>query len=212
MSYIMAYTWNHWRMIQCQTSNYFAIDEKMKFRGHNLIWASPESAITSNTMPPYVANETNITKVEDFAMEYIDITMKNMGNHTYAWSVVSEVISDRPLKTYKDTVFMKIDDFICKAFQAARKAGQGNKLFYSDRDHLSTFGRHGLKSDKVFKMVKQFQHCGIDGVGFASHLDYEFSDKEISGVKKNMARYHELGLDVEITELDVSCPRWLNTN
>lgn len=57
-------------------------------------------------------------------VDYITQTIQNIGDWVYAWDVVNELIADgrdaEPV--YKDTIFMKIDNFICKAFQAARKA------------------------------------------------------------------------------------------
>ena len=45
--------------------------------------------------------------------------------------------------------------------------------------------------------------CGITGVGLQAHIDTKFN--EWDGVKENMKRYQDLGLDVHITELDIKC-------
>ena len=54
-------------------------------------------------------------------------------------------------------------------------------------------------------MVKKYKHCGIDGVGFQSHIQVDFTDDMMDGVRENMKRYEDIGIDVEITELDVKC-------
>ena len=39
------------------------------------------------------------------------------------------------------------------------------------------------------------------------HIDFDFSDADIEGVRTNMKRYAAIGVDVQITELDVKCPK-----
>merc|ERR1712195_384520 len=61
------------------------------------------------------------------------------------------------------------------------------------------------KSDNTYKLVKDLldRDCGVTGVGLQSHIDITFDQWD--GLKSNMKRYADLGLDVHITELDIKC-------
>ena len=100
--------------------------------------------------------------------------------------------------------------YIEQVFRWAHQADPHALLFYNEAEG------EGLnrKSDAIFAMVKDFRHRGvpIDGVGLQMHIPT--LDKDIStmaaDISANIARLTALGLQVHITELDVSLP--LNSN
>lgn len=47
--------------------------------------------------------------------------------------------------------------------------------------------------------------CGVDGVGFQTHIDIAYSDDDMTGIKDNFSRLADLGLYVQLTEIDVRC-------
>ena len=62
------------------------------------------------------------------------------------------------------------------------------------------------KSDAVYAMVKDFKRKGvpIDGVGFQMHI---FNlDPDVKSISENIARFAKLGVQVQITEMDVALP------
>jgi len=134
--------------------------------------------------------------------------VRHVGNYTLAWDVVNEAIDDSPdpKKIVKESPWTKVDDYVCKAFKAARAADPTIQLFYNDYKHASMTGPTKVKSDKVFNYIKELKArgCPIDGVGFQSHFDLSFGD-DFEGLRANMKRYAEIGVKVHITEMDVSC-------
>ena len=95
-------------------------------------------------------------------------------------------------------------DYVTLAFETAREACPSAKLFYNDFDIASAHGWSQPKSDGVFRLAQDLKSKGlIDGVGLQSHifLDYDLMD----GVRENMDRIAGLGLEVQVTELDISC-------
>jgi len=144
----------------------FAKNNSQAFRAHNLIWASPG---THN--PDFVINQKNEKKQEEFMVDYITKTVKAIGDYPYAWDVVNEAVNDGPSQVMKDSPWSIVDDFMCKAFKAARDAApKGVKLFYNDYKHASMTGIYQRKSDNIFNMIKNMtergEECPIDGVGF----------------------------------------------
>lgn len=142
----------------------FAKKNNQHFRAHNLIWGAPRPIHN----PPFVYNETNATKLELYLNEYIDKTVKAIGEDAYVWDVVNEAVADGAEPFYKVSPWSIVDDYICKAFKAAHKANPKAKLFYNDYKHASSTGRYKVKSDKVYEMVKNMTErgCPIHGIGF----------------------------------------------
>ena len=60
------------------------------------------------------------------------------------------------------------------------------------------------KTDAIIKMVEEINSDGhyIDGIGLQSHLDVSFPS--VSVYKKALDKFCETGLDVQVTELDVT--------
>ena len=80
------------------------------------------------------------------------------------------------------------------------------KLFLNDYMAESSTGvLYASKADRVYTLAQQLLAKGIPlhGVGMQFHLDLTYSS--FDGVAANMKRLGELGLEVHVTELDVSC-------
>ena len=59
------------------------------------------------------------------------------------------------------------------------------------------------KTDAICKMALELKEKGlIDGIGMQSHLDVGFPT--VSAYKKALAKFAETGLDIQVTELDIT--------
>ncbi|CEM26350.1 unnamed protein product [Vitrella brassicaformis CCMP3155] len=144
------------------------------------------------------------------------------------WDVVNEALDDfqdadqlrKGGYRLRDTVwYPDIPEFIDLAFVTASKAAKAAdalhdtpmppmKLIYNEYWCESADGYSAGKSDALYNLMKGMKRRAIpvDGVGFQSHVthDYDLFD----GIRANMRRLGALGLEVQFTELDVSCGRW----
>ncbi|MFD1050547.1 endo-1,4-beta-xylanase, partial [Kibdelosporangium lantanae] len=117
----------------------------------------------------------------------------------YAWDVVNEAFADGNSGGRRDSNLQRTgNDWIEAAFRAARNADPNAKLCYND---YNTDGVNA-KSTGVYNMVADFKNRGvpIDCVGFQSHL----SNSAPGDYQSNLQRFANLGVDVQITELDIS--------
>jgi endo-1,4-beta-xylanase len=89
-----------------------------------------------------------------------------------------------------------------QVFRWAHAADPGALLFYNDAEGETL----NAKSDAIYAMVKDFKRRGvpIDGVGLQMHLFDVHPD--IASIAANIARFTSLGVQVHITEMDVSLP------
>lgn len=103
-------------------------------------------------------------------ISYIKKTMEHVGDYPLAWDVVNEAIDDNhnPKKIVKKSPWSRVDDYVCKAFKAARSTKPKMQLFYNEYGIASMTGKTKIKSDKVFNFIKDLKArgCPVDGVGF----------------------------------------------
>ena len=119
---------------------------------------------------------------------------------TLTWDVVSEALSDNG--AVRQSVFANRlgPAYIEEAFRAARAADPGARLCYND------FGIEDIglaKTQAAYNLVRDFKTRGvpIDCVGLQSHF---ISATAIpSAYRQTISAFASLGVDVEITELDV---------
>ncbi len=126
------------------------------------------------------------------------------------WDVVNESFLDDASWRTGDMMWSKIgpsrEEYVKIAFRAARAADSRIKLFYNDNG-IETLNP---KSDATYEFIKAMKAEGvpIDGIGFQSHIvntkTFEPAlDMDLSSVEANFKRFADLGLEIQITELDV---------
>eukprot|EP00727_Mastigamoeba_balamuthi_P001222 m51a1_g11097 putative endo- -beta-xylanase (420) ;mRNA; r:41992-43319 len=172
----------------------------MAFRGHALVWYSQVATWMKSLQGAAVKKQVMIDHIKGVLAHY-------KGKGVYAWDVVNEAVDDSgsKLRDKENVWYPDIPDYIDVAFQTARAADPNVKLFYND------YGADGVnqpKANYIYNMVKSMKQRGIpiDGVGFQMHLGTGWSLSE-EDHRKNFQRFADLGLEVHITELDVSCDR-----
>ena len=172
----------------------FATKNKQKMRGHTLVW--------HEQLPRYMGAITDRAEMMAELKDHVQTVVKQFKGRIPIWDVVNEAVSDLPGFPMRETVFTKVigPEFIEMAFRWAHEADPDAKLFYND---YNTDGING-KSDAVYELVKGLLAKGvpIHGVGFQAHVDINFS-VEGSRMRENLERFKKLGLDVQLTEVDV---------
>ena len=200
----------------------FCREHDIPVRGHVLVWYSqtPYWFFTEDYTDKgaLVSKATMLKRMENYIKgvfealeaEYSDVDF-------YAWDVVNEAWEDggtpRLKGKYEDyngsSAWVAIfgdNSFIEPAFEYARAyAPTGTKLYYNDYNEYMQG-----KQEAIIKMAKDLKAKGlIDGIGLQSHLNctnngtsdpFPYVQQYESALKK----YTELGLDLQITELDVT--------
>jgi len=179
----------------------------IEFRGHPLVWHTQAPNWLTN---PTTGTGTGgaFTKDELIAIMYahIDALMGHYKGKLPYWDVVNEAIDGAD---YRQTFWFKTigAEFIDLAFTHAHAADPAAKLFYND---YNIEQKGNAKADRVFELVKDMKTRGIpiDGIGLQGHYFVEQDGTTSNGVpdmqaiRDNMARYAEIGVDVQVTECD----------
>ncbi len=167
-------------------------------RGHNLCWHTQvPNWIFKNEKGDTVTKEVLLQRLKD----HITQVAGRYKGSIYAWDVVNEVIDDNDSVFYRKTAWYKIcgDEFISKAFEYAHAADPDAALFYNDYNT-----ENPKKREKIYQMVKKMKDAGIPihGVGLQGHWSINNPSQE--ELEKSIQMFSSLGLQVQVTELDVS--------
>lgn len=181
---------------------HFAQAHGMKVRGHCLVWDhnNPEWLGQGHFTPE---------QLSQLLHQHIATVMKHYAGQVFAWDVVNEAMDESG--RFKDSPWYnqpgigfagKLSAYVEQAFRWAREADPHALLFYNEAEGEGM----NRKSDAIYAMVKDFKRRGvpIDGVGMQLHISQ--LDFDPVALSTNIARLTALGLDVHITELDVSLP------
>jgi endo-1,4-beta-xylanase len=162
-----------------------------RMRGHALAWHSQQ---------PGWAQSLSGSALRSAMVNHITQVAGHYQGRIYAWDVVNEAFADGSSGARRDSNLQRTgSDWIEVAFRTARAADPGAKLCYND---YNTDGQNA-KSNAVYAMVADFKARGvpIDCVGFQSHLN---AASPLPGdYQANLQRFANLGVDVQITELDI---------
>ena len=180
----------------------FAQEHRMKIRGHCLVWDhnNPDWLSTGH----FTSNE-----LSRLLREHITRVMRHYAGQVFAWDVINEALDENG--KVRDSIWYNRPGigfsgqgtaYIEQVFRWAHAADPKALLFYNEAEGEGI----NRKSDAIYSVIKGFKQRGvpIDGIGLQMHIpSLEFDG---SGTTANIARLTNLGLQVHITELDVSLP------
>ena len=174
----------------------FGEANNMNIIGHTLIWHSqaPKWFFVDEE-----GNEVSKEVLIERMKNHIHTVVGRYKGRVKGWDVVNEAILDDG--SFRKSKFYQIigEDFIKLAFQFAHEADPAAELNYNDFSMAKEGKRKG-----VVAMVKSLQNEGIriDGIGMQSHIAMKYPD--IREYEKSIVAFSELGVNVMITELDLS--------
>lgn len=191
-------------------------DNNLPVRGHTLVWHSqtPDWFFKENYADDgaFVSKEKMLQRMENYIKNVFAVLEKEYPTvNIYAWDVVNEAWQDdgtprnpgeQGSSGSSNSAWVKVfgdNSFIEYAFTYARKyAPEGTKLFYNDYNEYMP-----SKTQAIVDMANELAAKGlIDGIGCQSHLDVSFPS--VSVYEKAIAAFAATGLEVQITELDVT--------
>ncbi len=183
----------HYNFTEGDTLVAFARAHSMQVRGHNLVWYL--------ALPTWLTTG-HFTRDELLSILHAHILaeVSHYRGVVNIWDVVNEAINNDG--SLRDSIWSRVigPDYLDLAFRWAHEANPRAHLFYND------YGAEGLgqKSDAVYHLVAGMIKRGvpINGVGLQMHVSLDNYPRP-QDVLANMKRLTALGLEVQITEMDV---------
>ena len=193
----------------------FAQSHGMKVRGHTLVWHRQTPAwMFVDASGAKASPELLLSRMRN----HIQNVVSHFKGSVYAWDVVNEAIlddgryrtADEPEEDQRSPWHGILGtSYIAEAFRAAHAADPDAKLFYNEyRNYIPA------KRQAVYEMLKQLLADGVPvhGVGLQCHLNIEPATdpnhhgyyQTVAELEKAIELYASLGLEVQVTELDLS--------
>ena len=170
----------------------FARANDIELHGHPLVWY--------RLNPPWV-RELPAGELAQEMISHIETVTTRWPGLYPVWDVVNEAVEDDG-DGFRDSPFLEAmgPSYVDVAFGAARASDPDAALVYNDYD----IGWPNPKSDAAFALLDDLVARGVpvDGVGFQMHLDLDFARAE--GFSRRMQDAADRGLDVYVTEFDVT--------
>ena len=180
----------------------FSKKNNMPMRGHTLVWHNQTPSWffynDYDESKGFVSRDKMLTRLENYIKGVLTFIQENYPGQIYAWDVCNEIIDEGD---FRKSLWTKVvgEDFFIKAFEFARKyASPEVKLFYNDYNTYEEWKRD-LILEKVLKPL--IEKGLVDGMGMQSHLLMD--EPELSLYEKALHMYGALGIEVQITELDI---------
>ena len=192
-------------------------------RGHVLAWHSQtpdwffreDYDMSKGFVTPEVMNARLEEYIKDVLTYYHGEDSEYPGI-IYAWDVINEVINPsdgcagglRKTSLFSngiaDTGYYHVygdsNEYITNAFVYANKYAPANiKLFYNDYDETDP-----VKSQNIYDLLVAIQNTDgarITGMGMQAH--YSFDYPSVAQIETALLKYASLGLEVQLTELDM---------
>jgi endo-1,4-beta-xylanase len=183
----------------------FARENGLLIRGHTLVWhnQTPEWVFLDKEGRP-APRELVLQRME----EHITTVLSRYKADIKVWDVVNEVVSDREgyLRVKSPWYQRTGEEFIGRAFTCAHRVDPEAKLFYNDYNAAVP-----EKRERIVKLLRDLLDRGVPvhGMGIQGH--WTIYDPSLSEIEAAIEAYAALGLEVQITELDVSLYHWSDT-
>lgn len=184
--------------------NGFAKKLETGLRGHTLVWHSqtPDWFFKEDFSDhgDLVTREVMLERMDAYIAA---VAGRYKNSALYAWDVANEVVDTGESDNMRRSLWYETvgPDFVEQAFMMARKHTEGSdvKLFYNDYNIVSD----RAKRQAIFEMVKPLKEKGlVDGVGLQGHVNIESPLPE--AFEDTIELFGSIGLEVQITELDIS--------
>ena len=162
-----------------------------RVRGHPLVW--------DQQLPGWVGESGDAAGV---LRRHVRTVAERYRGRVAVWDVVNEPLEDDGALTPTPFTEALGERFIDEAFAQAQRADPDAELYLNE-----IAAERGPKLDALVALVERLKRRGvpIDGVGLQNHTTVQDPPTE-QELATAFARFAELGLDVELTEMDVEAP------
>jgi endo-1,4-beta-xylanase len=170
----------------------YARSRGWRVKGHTLAWHAQQ--------PQWMQNMSGAT-LRNAMLNHVRQVATHFRGQVFAWDVVNEAFEDGGSGARRNSNLQQTgNDWIEAAFRAADQADPNALLCYND---YNIDNWTAAKTQGVFRMVQDFRQRGvpIDCVGLQAH--FTGGSNYPSNFRTTLQQFASLGVDVQITELDI---------
>jgi endo-1,4-beta-xylanase len=179
----------------------FAAEHGIHLTGHTLVWhqQTPDWVFQDADGNP-ASRELLLQRMQ----AHIEAVVGRYKGKVPSWDVVNEGVDEDG--SIRDNIWRQIigDDYMEKAFEFAQATDPDAILFYNDYNMFAPGRREG-----TIALIERLRANGIEkiGIGLQGHMRIDYPET-LDEFERSIMAFGELGVDVAITELDVSVLPW----
>jgi endo-1,4-beta-xylanase len=183
----------------------FARRHRMQVRGHTLVWKRQH--------PEWLTGR-GFSREELAALlrEHIHRVVRRYRGRIFAWDVVNEPLANgvtaesEPDSLLRPTLWLEGlgPDYLELAFRWAHEADPAARLFLNETGAEAM----GPKADELYQLLRALLQRGVPvhGVGLQMHLALR-APPDPASIVRNLQRLAALGLEIHVTEMEVTLAR-----
>lgn len=171
----------------------FAMAHNMTVHGHNLVWFKQ--------LPNWLTSRSwSRSELMAVLHRHIETVVGHFRGQVHEWDVVNEPFNNDG--TLVSDLWSTVigPEYIALALRWAHEADPTAKLFINDYN----VDWNGPKEMAMLQLATTLKNESVplDGIGMEEHLSLNWAPTE-QQVEQSMSSYQALGLEVEVTEMDV---------
>jgi endo-1,4-beta-xylanase len=180
----------------------FATAHGMSVHGHNLVW--------NKQLPGWLTSKSwTRSQLEAILHQHIAEVVGHFRGQVHEWDVVNEPFNNDG--TLKSDIWSTVigPEYIALALRWAHEADPTARLFINDYD----IDWDGPKRAAMVALATRLKAEGVplDGIGMEEHVSLDWAPSE-QQIEESMQSFQALGLEVEVTEMDVAKAEFAGTN
>ncbi|CAM9495504.1 unnamed protein product, partial [Hapterophycus canaliculatus] len=182
----------------------WALGNGMEVKGHTLCW---------HVTTPDFAEEMSASRLREALYRHIRTTMAHFYGRVESWDVVNEALSVDCTGAMEDNVYLRKlgPGYVDDCFRVAHQIDPNAKLIYNDNkvEGAGLADGRSRKADAMYEMLKGMKERGVPvhGAGMQAHFTAAGTGwrrpPTPHSVQRQVRRLGELGLSVNISEMDV---------
>ena len=189
--------WHMWELpqirTQVNTAMYELKNKNISIRGHVLVWPSWRNL-------PYDLKEhaDDPKKLQNKVLFHITDEVTKTDGYIAEWDVMNEPFDNH------DLMDICGKDVMIEWYKKTKELDPDPVLYINDYNIIGGGGLNKAHQDHYFETIKYLQDKGapLEGIGFQSHFAWTLTPPE--NVWKILDRYSVFGLEMQVTEFDVS--------
>ncbi len=180
----------------------FAEKNHIKLRGHNLCW--------HQSLPDWFNTGANTGNAHRLLVDHIRTVAGRYAGRMHSWDVVNEAINTRDGRAdgLRNSPWLRLvgTDYVEIAFRTAREADPAALLTYNEYGLEPESAEGAEKRAATLQMLRRLKqrNVPIDAIGIQSHLQAASRSGYGPELLKFMASCREMGLEIFLSEMDVS--------
>jgi endo-1,4-beta-xylanase len=188
-----------WTQPQKDTWSFAAADSLVDFAQAHRLTVRGHTVIFGSQTPPWVQRELLPGAIKTALETQVRTVMSRYKDRIHEWDVVNEALNDNG--GYRSNPFFTAmgETYVDRAFEVARSVDPTARLYYNEINAEVD----NVKRAAVVRLLQRLKSKGlVDGVGLQLHTAVGHAPSQ-DQLLQTMRLYEGMGLEVQITEMDV---------